>query len=81
MVDSRMKAQKFDFTEHEWVRSAFQWGSYGKDNNESLNINILENLSTNHIYNILRTQKLEVGIHNMFVLELCYRIDILEQRG
>lgn len=74
-----MDAREFDFQEHEMVRELFRWGSYGKEGDEEMSINLLKNLSTNHIYNIQRTQLLEDYVHDMFILELCYRIEKEEE--
>lgn len=73
MVSEFMWAESFDFRHHEKVRSDFTWGSFGKKGDGDLSTSLLKNLSTNHIYNILRTQHLNKGVHDMFVMELCYR--------
>ena len=75
MVSEFMKAQEFDFTEHEEVRKTYRWGSYGEQGDDPMSVNLLKDLSTNHIFNILRTQCLEMRTHTMFVAELCYRIE------
>lgn len=69
-----LNAQSFNFSEHEEHRESFIWGSYGKKQEEELQTNKLKNLSTNHIYNILRTQLLEREVYEGFVMELCYRV-------
>ena len=47
-------------------REAFKWGSYGKNGDEELHYIALKDLSTEHICNIIRTQKQIPG----YVLEL-----------
>ena len=79
MVSEFMKAQEFDFESHEKVRNKFTWGSYGKSQELELQINLLKNLSDNHIFNILRTQNIDRSTSLMFITELCYRIE--EGRG
>jgi hypothetical protein len=74
MASDFMKAQEFDFTEHKLLRQQFHWGSFGKQGDEPKKTRHLQDLSTNHIYNILRTQHFSTEQRDMFVLELCYRI-------
>ena len=76
MVSEFMKAQEFDFSEHESLRQRYRWGSFGKQGDESKRVRHLQDLSTNHIYNILRTQHLPQEQRDMFVLELCYRAEM-----
>ena len=76
MVSEFMKAQEFDFSEHEILREEFRWGSFGKRGDELMRITYLKDLTTNHIYNILRTQALPKEQQDMFVLELCYRAEM-----
>lgn len=76
MVSDFMKAQEFDFTKHESLRDTYKWGSFGKQGDEGMKIILLKDLSTNHIYNILRTQHFSAEQRDMFVLELCYRATV-----
>ena len=78
MVSDFMRAQEFDFTEHESLRQRYRWGSFGKNGDEGKKVRHLQDLSTNHIYNILRTQHFSLEQRDMFVLELCYRIELIE---
>ena len=75
MVSDFMKAQEFDFTGHERLRGTYRWGSYGKEGDEPRKIRYLKDLSVNHIYNILRTQLFPAEQRDIFILELCYRLE------
>jgi len=77
-VTKFMQAKEFDFTKHEEVRKEFRWGSFGKNQDEALKVRYLVDLSTNHIFNILRTQCLEEDMFGIFILELCYRAESKE---
>ena len=80
MASDSMKAEEFDFSEHEGVRLLYRWGSFGKQGGEPRKVEYLCNLSNNHIYNILRTQRFSEEQRDMFVLELCYRVELIEGR-
>ena len=69
-----MKAEEFSSREeHEADREKFTWGSYGRDGDEPLVRRPISDLSSNHIYNIMRTQQLGVDYYLLFIRELIYR--------
>ncbi len=59
--------------DHELVREAFMWGTYGKSGNEPLKLVPLKDLESDHISNILNTQTHKEHIELMFITELKFR--------
>lgn len=59
---------------HEEQRDAFKWGSRGKNGDEELSYIALKDLSTDHIGNIIRTQKqIQDYVLELLQKELEYR--------
>mgnify|MGYP003631051892 CR=1 FL=1 len=81
MASDFMMAEEFDFEAHREARSMYSWGSFGKRQDQDETINPIEGLTTNHIYNILRTQNLSGGWRMLFITELCYRSEYGKESG
>jgi len=75
MTSDFFKAEDFDFNNHDEERELCTWGSFGKDGTSECHRSKIKDLSTNHIYNILRTQELNSLTMMLFVRELCWRIE------
>lgn len=59
---------------HDIIRENFEWTSYGVNGDEDAKVNVLKDLSTEHIRAILRTQKhLPEHIISIFKQELNFR--------
>jgi len=59
---------------HEKIRDNFTWTSYGINGDEEPKVNLLKELTDDHISSIIRTQKhLAEYIMQVFINELAYR--------
>ena len=65
----------FHYDSHEEIRKFFSWKSYGKDGKQPGTWLVLKDMETEHIKNILLTQKhiSATVVHQLFIDELNYR--------
>lgn len=62
---------------HEKIRVNFEWGSFGKNGDESLKYIKLCDMNLSHIASILETQGLSNELKKVFVDEIKYRLTSL----
>ena len=58
------------------TRGIFKWGTYGKDGKQPFTKVLLEDLTTEHIYAIIETQRLNSYVLALLHKELEYRVNL-----
>ena len=64
----------------EKLREGFEWGTYGKNGDETLHYKSISNMSTSHINAILSQYKLVEHLKELFEKEISFRNEC-EQKG
>jgi len=77
-IDNRIfvkEGESFTKEKFELIRNNFKWGTYGKNGKSPLKLKNLNELSNEHIDNILKTQThLKHLVRGLFLIEKEYRI-------